>query len=135
MAFDHEKTKLVINNLTDLLNLFVNLQSIKWSLIGVAFALFKFKKDGRVGVFHFWYELALVFFIVYLGAPVAIINGVPESYLPIMAAVIGYAGVNNVVKIFTQFINLWINYLISKYDPNKKKKIADKLPSKDEEDK
>ncbi|MFC6277300.1 hypothetical protein [Psittacicella hinzii] len=64
----------------------------------------------------------------------AIINGVPESYLPIIAAIIGYAGVNNVVKVVTQFINVWISYFINKYDPSKKKKTEDKQTTGKDED-
>ncbi|RIY34492.1 hypothetical protein CKF54_00410 [Psittacicella hinzii] len=104
----------VFTNISLFLEFFVNLQSVKWSLIGVAFAIFKFKKDGRVKVLRFWWELLFVFLAVYIGSPIAILNGIPEQYLPVLAAIIGYSGVDGIVKTVKKFLHFWLEYFIEK---------------------
>lgn len=127
-----EQIQKVFSDLSEFLEFFVNLQSVKWGLIGVAFAIFKFKRDGRSGVFKFWYEMAFIFWVIYIIAPLAILNGLPENYLPILAAVIGYSGVNNIVKVAGKFVNIWLEYIVNKYT-KKSLKPSDGLIEKGKE--
>ncbi|RIY34342.1 hypothetical protein CKF54_00955 [Psittacicella hinzii] len=103
----------VFSDFQTFIEFFINLQSLKWALIGVAFYLFRFKRDGKRTILKYWYEVLFIFSAVYIGAPICILHGIPEQYLPVLAAIVGYAGIDSTVsavqKVITKVFDIFID--------------------------